>query len=95
MCNYTEKWRKIWKGIHLSFENWHEKFDKFLKVLKIITLLGSFWEKYTLFELKKYRRVIFYDTEEWCKIWRKTDLWFKTHHGPIIAPFSVQHLQLF
>ena len=29
-----------------------------------------------LYELKKYRGVIFHDTEEWCKIWRKTDLWF-------------------
>ena len=22
--------------------------------------------------MKKYRRVISYDTEEWCKVWRKT-----------------------
>ena len=36
--------------------------------------MGSFWGKYTLFELKKYRGVIFHDIEEWCKIWRKTDL---------------------
>ena len=28
-----------------------------------------------MFELKKYRRVIFYDAREWCKIWRKSDLW--------------------
>ena len=30
--------------------------------------------KYLMFDLKKYRGVIFHDTEEWCKIWRKTDL---------------------
>ena len=29
-----------------------------------------------MFDLKKYRGVIFHDTREWCKIWRKTDLWF-------------------
>ena len=32
---------------------------------------------YILFELQKYRGVIFYDTEEICKFWRKTDLWFE------------------
>ena len=35
------------------------------------------WSKYILFELQKYRGVIFYDTEEICKVWRKTDLWFE------------------
>ena len=64
--------------IDLSFQNWHEKFDKFWpehsKVSKIFTLIGSFWAKYILFELKKYRGVIFHDMEEWYKIWRKTDL---------------------
>ena len=42
-----EEWYKIWSGINLSFENWHEEFDKFwpdhLKVSKIFTLMGSFW----------------------------------------------------
>ena len=60
------------------FQNWHKEFDKFWpehsKVSKIFILMGSFWAKYILFELKKYRGVIFYDIEEWCKIWRKTDL---------------------
>ena len=27
--------------------------------------------------MKKYRRVISHDTEEWCKVWRKTDSWFQ------------------
>ena len=40
------------------------------------TLVDFFWQKYIIFELKKYRGVIFHDTEEWCKIWRKIDLWF-------------------
>ena len=34
------------------------------------------WPKYIMFELKKYRGAIFYDTRVWCKIWRKTDLCF-------------------
>ena len=74
----TEEGYKIWRGIDLSFQNWHKEFDKFWpehsKVSKIFILMGSFWAKYILFELKKYRGVIFHDNEEWCKIWRKTDL---------------------
>ena len=76
----TEDRYKIWRGIDLPFQNWHKEFDKFWpvhsKVSKNFTLMGSFWAKYILFELKKYRGVIFHDTEEWCKIWRKTDLSF-------------------
>ena len=48
-----------------------------LKILKISTLIGSFCAKYVTFHLKKPKGVIFHDTEEWCKIWRKTDLWFR------------------
>ena len=76
----TEEWYKIWRGIDLSFQNWHEEFDKFWpehsKVSKMFNLLGYFWAKYILLGLKKYRGSIFHDTEERCKIWRKTDLYF-------------------
>ena len=44
------------------------------KVSKIYTLIGCFWPKYIMFELKKYRGVIFHETRVWCKIWRKTNL---------------------
>ena len=136
MCHDNEEWCKIWRGIDLSFQNWHGEFDKFwlehlevskmftlmcsflaeynvvwarkvqrsylswhwrviqnleknrhvvskltwgiwriltehLKISKTLTLMGSFWAEYILFELKKYRGVIFHDTEEWYKIgWR-------------------------
>ena len=55
-----------------------------LEILKIPTLIGSFYAKYITFDLKKYRRVIFHDTEVWCKIWRKTDLWFVNCHNEYI-----------
>ena len=42
--------------------------------------MGSFWAKYILFELKKYRGVIFYETEEGYKIWRGIDLSFQNWH---------------
>ena len=44
----------------MSFQDWHKEFDKFWpehsKVSKIFTLMGSFWAKYMLFELKKVQR---------------------------------------
>ena len=68
----TEDRHKIWRGIDLSFHNWHKKFDKFWpedsKVSNMLILIGFFWAKYILFELKKYRGVIFHETEEGYKI---------------------------
>ena len=86
MCNDTEESWKIWRRIDLSFPNWHKKFDKWifdnltimnfsLKHLSLKNLMGCFWPNYIMFELKKYRKVIFHDTREWCKTWRKTVLW--------------------
>ena len=42
--------------------------------------MGSFWAKYILFELKKYRGVIFHETEEGYKIFRGLDSSFQTWH---------------
>ena len=64
MCYHNEEWCKIWKGINLSVQNWHEKFDKFwpehLKNLKSYTLMPSFWPKYIMFELKKVQKSYFW-----------------------------------
>ena len=35
--------------------------------MKFCTLMGSFCPNDIKFQLKKYRRIISYDTEEWCK----------------------------
>ena len=82
ICNDTKKWWKIVRGIDLPFQNWHKEFDEFglenLKVLKLYTLMGCFWPKYIMFKLKKYRGVVFHGTREWCKTWRKAELWFGT-----------------
>ena len=84
MCHDNDKWCEIWKGLDLSIQNWYEEFDEFWpkhsKFLKIWTLMSFFWLKYIMFELKKYRGVIFDCTEDWCKIWRKTDLYFLKWH---------------
>ena len=67
--------KKIWREIGVWFQNWHKKFDKVWlehsKVSKIYTLMGCFWPKYIIFELKKDRGVTFHDTREWCQIEEK------------------------
>ena len=51
-------------------------------------LIGSLWE------LQKYRGVIFHDTEEMKKnVWRKTDLWFKKRIEKF-GKFSPDHLKV-
>ena len=57
MCHDNEEWCKIWRGIDLSFQNWHEKFDEFwpehLKVSNIFILMCSFGAKYIYVRAKK------------------------------------------
>ena len=78
----------------MSFQNWHKKFDEFWlehwKVSKVCTLMDCFWPKYIIFQIKEYRGVIFHDTREWCKIWRKTDSSFQKWHEKF-GRFSPQH----
>ena len=56
-------------------------------------LIGSLWPKYIMFELQKYRRVIFHNNEELCKFLRKTDLWFEKWHKKF-GKFSPEHLKV-
>ena len=96
LCHNNEEWYKIWRGIDLSVQNWHEEFDKFwckhFKIRKFCTLIKFFLTKY-MFELKKkYREVLFDGTEYWCNIWPKTDLCFQKWHGEF-SKFSPGHVQ--
>ena len=79
-----EELRKIWRRTDLSFQSCHEKFDEFwtehLKVSKIFILMGSFSAKDILFGLKKYRGVIFHESEEGHKIRRGIDLPLQSWH---------------
>ena len=57
MCYENEEWYKIWKGTDLSVQNWHDKFSpEHSKISKNCTLMGCFWPKYIMFELKKLQR---------------------------------------
>ena len=48
--------------------------------LKVCTLLCYFCWKYIMFESKRCRGVMCHNTEEWCKIWGRTDLRFENWH---------------
>ena len=50
------------------------------KFSKIFIWMGSFWAKYILFELKKYKVIIFHETEEGDKTWRGINLLFQNWH---------------
>ena len=47
---------------------------------KICTLMGFFWPKYIMFDLKKYRGVMRHYTKDWYKLCRKNDMWFHKWH---------------
>ena len=57
------------------------EFNKFWsehsKISKTCTLMGWFWPKYIMFQLKRYRGVMFDCTQDWYKVWRKTGLSFQ------------------
>ena len=96
MFKETKEWWKIWRGIDLLFQNWHKEFDKFwLKHLSLKNLLfnGLFLTKVYNVWLKKYRGVIFHDTRDWCKIWRKTDLWLGKSHEKF-GKISPEHTEV-
>ena len=82
-----EEWCKIWRKTDLLFLKWQE-FGEFWP--KHCTLIGSYFAKYLMFDRKKYRGVIFQDTEQWCKIWRKINLWFGKWHEEF-GKFSPEH----
>ena len=60
-------------------------FIRVVESLKFYTLTGSFCTNHIKFQLEKYRRVIFNDTEEWCKAY--ASLWVMLSNGE----FSPNH----
>ena len=77
MNHDNEEWYKIWRGIDLSFQNltiWRIS-TRALKSLKNLHFNGLLLNKVYNVWAKKVQRSMFHDTEEWCKIWRKTDFW--------------------
>ena len=81
MCYDNEEWCNIWNRIDLLFQNWLEEFNKFWpehsKISKICNLMGWFWPKCIIFQLKRYRGVMLDCTQDWHKVWKKTGLCFQ------------------
>ena len=79
VSHHTEHWCKSSRKTDFLFQNWQE-FGEFWsehsKISTIYTFIGPLHKKHVILDLKKYRDVIFHETRERCKIWRKTDLWF-------------------
>ena len=73
----------------MSFQNWHREFDEYWPKHS----MASLWPKSILLDLKRYRRVVIHDTEEWYKIWRKTELWFRKWHEEC-GKDSPEHLKV-
>ena len=81
--------KKNWCVVSKMTRTWRN-----LKVSKMCTFICSYCAKYSMFDLKKYRRVIFHDIEKWSKIWRrKSDLWFGKWHKEYDT-FSPEHLKV-
>ena len=57
----------------VNFYTTTQKSEKFASI-------GSFCPKDIRFELKSYRGVILHYTENWCKIWINSALWFQKRH---------------
>ena len=80
-------------------ENWRFVVSKITKIcwiliraLKSLKNLHFDWFFLAIFNLKTYRGVIFHDTRDWFKIWRKTNLWFRKHEE--FGKFSPEHLKV-
>ena len=66
-----------------------------VKFHQIYTLIGSFCWKYKTFQLQKYRGVMSHDTEDWCKIWRKTICHLKSNQNLVDFDLSTKKSQKF
>ena len=80
MCHVNEEWCKIWRDIYLPFQNGHEESEKFWPKhlsLKNLHFNGLLLNKVYMFELQKYRGVMFDDTENLFKIREKIDWSFQ------------------
>ena len=64
----------------LSKKNYDKQFTTVTTHKNVQNYYNGKCANYLMFDLKKYGEVIFHDTEGWCKIWRKTDLWFGKWH---------------
>ena len=79
--------------MELSKKNYDIQFTTVTKHNNVQNYYNEKCANYLTFDLKKYREVIFHDTEGWYKIWRKTDLWFGKWYKENMANFHQSNLK--
>ena len=87
VCHNSKKWYKIWGGTDLCFEKWHQEFGKYwpnAQKSQNLQFNGLILPTYVMFELTNYRGVMYYYTEDRCKVWRKNELSFINHMGNMV-----------
>ena len=95
-----------WRKMQNLKKNWlvQNRYEEFntphwptpSKISKICTLMGCFWPKYKMFQIKKYRGVMFDDTQYWQKKFgRKLTCCFKNHKNLMNSDPSTQKSQRF
>ena len=78
--------KKNW--LVLSKATW----PKQLEMSKMWTLMGCFWPKYIMFEVKKeYAGVMLDANKDWNKLWGKIDACFQKWHEEL-SKFSPEHV---
>ena len=83
--NSSVSWNFIWFGQRQPIKVQTFRFlIAHMKFYQICTLTSSFCWKYIKFYLKNYRGFMSQDTEDWCKIRRKTDLFFQNVKNLVI-----------
>ena len=78
---------KFEKKTDLWFKKWYDEFGKFSQSTQKIQnwdFYRAFYSKYKMYELKTHREVIWYDNEEWCKIWKRIELSVQNWHTDLI-----------
>ena len=77
----TEQWCKIGINPDLVVSKMARgigwTFIRAPKSQKNCTLMGFFCQKHLVFQLEYFRGIMSHDTEEWWKVWRKTEFWFQ------------------
>ena len=71
-----------------------KNFTRASESLKIGTLIGSFYPKKRMYEVKTYRAVMCHENKEWYKIWKGIDLSVQSWHEADFGP-SVPKCQTF
>ena len=80
MKNLEKNWLVVWNlTYYITWGIW-PIFTTALKIVNIETLMGSFYPKLKMHELKAYRGVMCNETAEWWKIWGGVDLSFQNWH---------------